>query len=156
MQRALKKYKRSYERLSSLNVSWNDFEALATSIQKECTDEFGEEELPWSSDTVIGGLVENEIRRRKAESASWLASLEKQVSTISTLSVTDANRLHQLASNPPAIVTEPHVKRATEIVDKVESHLSSLKVEWLFEKYKELSPKAKKDFLVKASKLGSD
>ena len=155
MQRALKKYKRGYERLSSLNVSWGDFETLATSIQKECTDEFGEEELPWPSDNVIGELVENEIRRREAESASWLTPIENQVKNLMTMSVTDANHLHQLASAPPIIVTESHARRAAQIVSKVEDRLDALKIEWLLEKFKELKPGSQKEFIALVQKLSN-
>jgi hypothetical protein len=63
------------------------------------------------------------------------------------MSAADANRLHARASSPPAILTEPHVKRLKTVVKGIESRLEELAVEWLVEKFGALPEPAKKKFL---------
>ena len=64
------------------------------------------------------------------------------------------NRLYNQASNPPPIVSDSDLKIAASVVKRVEERLVSLNIEWLLEKFKELSQAAKKDFL-QNSKLGA-
>jgi hypothetical protein len=63
------------------------------------------------------------------------------------MSAVEANRLHTRASAPPPILTEPHAKRLEKVLKQVETRLDGLKIDWLVEKFKELSPPLRKKFL---------
>lgn len=55
--------------------------------------------------------------------------------------------MHDRASRPPVILTDDHRVRLEEINKKIETRLSNLKIDWLIEKYKELTPEMQKQFL---------
>lgn len=67
-----------------------------------------------------------------------------------------ANRFHSRVSKPPPVATESHLKRAAMVAKKVEARLEALSIEWLLEKFKDLPPKAKKDFLQRAQRLAEN
>jgi len=66
---------------------------------------------------------------------------------MSMLSAADANRLHSRASVPPAILTEIHNEERVELLKKIEGRLDDLKIDWLVERFKELSAPLKKKCL---------
>jgi hypothetical protein len=51
------------------------------------------------------------------------------------------------------VATEPHLKRAAVFSKKVQARLNDLSVEWLIEKFKELPPKARREFIQRAQRL---
>jgi len=108
---------------------------------------FGEEEIPWTPDDAIGGFLISFTKQRKDASAIWIDTLESEAADVASMSAADANRLHARASSPPAILTEPHVKRLKTVVKGIESRLEELAVEWLVEKFGALPEPAKKKFL---------
>ena len=154
MRRALRIYQKDYTRLSDENLNWAEFETLAEEIRKEWATAFGDEEPPWPPDDIMDGFVQDISKRRKEVSTTWIDSMEAQVEGIPSMPADEANRFHSRVSKPPPAVTESHLKRAAIIARKVEARLDTLSVEWLLEKFKELPPKAKKDFLQRAQKLG--
>ncbi|MBU3932524.1 MAG: hypothetical protein KKF01_08805, partial [Proteobacteria bacterium] len=154
MRRALRLYQKDYQHLASDNLSWGEFEVLADKMRQEYTATLGEEELPWPPDEAIDGFVQDISKRRKEASMAWINSVEAQAEAIPAMPATEANRFHSRVSNPPPVVTEPHLKRAAVVAKKVEARLVALNVEWLLEKFKELPTKGKKDFLLRVQKLG--
>ena len=154
MRRALRIYQKDYTRLSDENLNWAEFETLAEEMRKEWATTFGDEEPPWPPDDTMDGFVQDISKRRKEVSTTWIDSMEAQVEGIPSMPADEANRFHSRVSKPPPAVTESHLKRAAIIARKVEARLDTLSVEWLLEKFKELPPKAKKDFLQRAQKLG--
>ncbi len=154
MRRALRIYQKDYTRLSDENLNWAEFETLVEEIRKEWATAFGDEEPPWPPDDTMDGFVQDISKRRKEVSTTWIDSMEAQVEGIPSMPADEANRFHSRVSKPPPVVTEAHLKRAAIIARKVEVRLEALSVEWLLEKFKELPPKAKKDFLQRAQRLG--
>jgi hypothetical protein len=154
MRRALRLYQKDYTRLSDENLNWAEFETLVEEIRKEWATAFGDEEPPWPPDDTMDGFVQDISKRRKEVSTTWIDSMEAQVEGIPSMPADEANRFHSRVSKPPPVVTEAHLKRAAIIARKVEVRLEALSVEWLLEKFKELPPKAKKDFLQRAQRLG--
>jgi hypothetical protein len=59
----------------------------------------------------------------------------------------EANSIHKRIINPPPFVTDSHRKRSATIFKQVEARLNTLSIEWLIEKFKELSDKGKKEFM---------
>lgn len=155
MRRALRLYHKDYTRLSDENLNWDEFETLAEEIRKEWVATLGEEEPPWLPDDTMDGFVQAISKRRKRTSTAWIESIEAQVESIPAMLADEANRFHNRVRTPPPLVTDPHLTRAAVVVRKVRARLDALSVEWLLEKFKELPPKAKKDFLQRAQELGA-
>jgi len=156
MRRALRLYQKDYTRLSDENLNWGKFDTLSEEMRKEWATTFGDEEPPWPPGETMDGFIQDISKRRKEGSTAWIDSIEAQEEGIPSMPADEANRFHNRVSKPPPVVTEAHLKRATIIAKKVETRLDTLSVEWLLEKFKELPPKAKKDFLQRAQKLGDN
>ncbi|RPH52311.1 MAG: hypothetical protein EHM85_03425 [Desulfobacteraceae bacterium] len=156
MRRALRLYQKEYTRLSDDNLNWGEFETLIEEIRKEWAVTLGEEEPPWLPDDTMDGFVQAISKRRKLNSTAWIESIEAQVESIPAMPADEANRFHNRILTPPPVVTDPHLQRTAVVVRKVRARLDALNVEWLLEKFKELPPKAKKDFMQRAQKLGGD
>jgi len=154
MRRAVRLYQKDYTRLSDDNLSWREFESLTEEIRKEWIATLGEEEPPWLPGDIVENFVQEISKRRKQASAAWIVSIEAQVDAIPSMVAEDANRVYSRVIRPSPLVTEAHLKRAAIISRKVEARLEALSVDWLLEKFKELPPKAKKDFLQRAQQLG--
>jgi len=154
MRRALRLYQKDYTRLSDENLNWGKFDTLSEEMRKEWATTFGDEEPPWPPGETMDGFIQDISKRRKEGSTTWIDSIETQEEGIPSMPADEANRFHNRVSKPPPVVTEAHLKRAAIIAKKVEARLETLSVEWLLEKFKELPPKAKKDFLQRAQKLG--
>jgi aryl carrier-like protein len=63
------------------------------------------------------------------------------------MSAIEANRLDTRISAPPAVLTESHKKRVASAAKLVQRRLDSLKIDWLVEKFKELSTELRRKFL---------
>jgi len=153
MQRALQIYQKDYKHLKDERLTWSEFEALSESLQQEAESSFGNEELPWPPKETIIGFVDVISKQRKQASLWWIKQVESDVEEVSTMSAAEANRLHEKAVNPPPFITEQHADRAAKVVRQIEARLEALKIEWLVEKFKELNPQSKKNFLKIASDL---
>jgi len=153
MRGALKLFQKNYKSLSEENLSWGEFETLAEEIRKEWTTTFGDEELPWPPDKILDGFIQDISRRRKEISTAWIDSIEAHAEAILSMPTNEADRFYSRVIKPPPAVTEPHLKRAAVVARKIEARLETLKVEWLLEKFKELPPKIRKDFLRQAQTL---
>ena len=80
-------------------------------------------------------------------------NIKSECSLIFTMETIDANRLYTKANNPPPYITEPDMKDLNKMISQIEEHLNKLAVEWLIEKYRELSDSSKKDFLEVAKQI---
>jgi hypothetical protein len=147
MRRALRIYQKDYQQLRKRGLTWPEFERLADQCREEAITALGEDEPPWSPDDAIAEFVESLSKRRKEASESWTKSLEDEVAQLRSLAVADVSRMHSRASNPPAVLTVPHVKRVKKIVEQIETRLDALKIEWLLEKFRELSGPLQKKFM---------
>jgi hypothetical protein len=156
MRSAIKQYQRGYELLCDESLTLAGFETLADEIKQECATAIGDEEIPWPPDKTIDGFVKEISKRRKERSSSWLRSVEAEAAEVATMPATEANRLHSRLSNPPAVLTEADAKRLGPITKKVTARLEQLSVEWLIERYRELPPKVKKEFLRRVQQISDE
>ena len=147
MRRALRTYQEDYKQLVDERLTWSQFANLAGKLQGEAEQTIKDDDVPWSPSEVIQEFVQQISKRRKEASTTWIESMEADASAVSSMPAADANRLHTRASSPPAVLTEPHGKRLEKIVARIEARLDSLKIEWLVEKFKELSPPLRKKFI---------
>jgi hypothetical protein len=151
MRKALRSYQNVYGQLNDDQLLWSEFKALARNLEVEAQKTLGEDELPWSPEDVINSLVKVISKRRTEASSAWIQSIEEEAILVATMAAAEANRLHARADNPPATLTETHANRLSKIVNDVETRLNALKIDWLVEKFKELSPTMRQEFLSKVS-----
>ena len=148
MKKALKIFREAYQRLSDDSISWKEFKKIANEIKKECENHLVDDEVPWTVDEVIDSFIKGHSKNREQKSLVWINRLKESTKSINTLTVTDANRLNDQLSNPPAVLTIEHEKILSMLKQKVHEHLDNKKFEWLVEMFKELPEDRMRDFLV--------
>ena len=152
MRRALRLYQKDYRQLDDDRLTWVEFEALAASLLSEVQADLGEEEIPWPPDEAIAAFVAIVTKTRKDASAAWIEAMETEAASVGTMSASDANRLHVRAGSPPVVLTEVHTKCLAKVVQRIETRLDALKIDWLVEKFKALGPALKQEFLSRIQK----
>jgi hypothetical protein len=110
-------------------------------------DAVGEDEPPWEPLETIENFRKLIAESREEKSLEWIRDLEKETTDFESLNTADINSLHARANCPPAVLADNHRARLEEINKKIEKHLSKLKIDWLIEKFRELSPEMQKQFL---------
>lgn len=150
---ALLQFKRSYGRLNDINLIWSSFDKLSADIEHETVSQLAEDELPWLAEDVIKSIVKTISDYRKELSKEWTDEILALEPDISEMDVAAANQLQNKLSSPPAYVTDAHLKKLEKIRTTLEKRLSEIKIEWLVEKYYELSEKDKEKFMRTISTL---
>ncbi len=153
IQRVLQTYQHDYLQLQDRRLDWQELDALMEKLQSEAQEAYGDEEIPWEVDETFSNFYKSISKQRKSESLSWIKTIESEILNLDNMSTSEASRLHHKATHPPAILTEQHIERLKKIEKKVETHLESLKIEWLIEKFSELPDLAKKKFMEIVSQL---
>jgi hypothetical protein len=156
MRTAIRQYHRGYELLCDDSLTWAGLDSLADEIRQECATAIGDEGTPWPPDNTIDAFVKDISKRRKERSAAWVRAAETEAAGVATMLATEANRLHSRLSNPPAVLTEADARRLDAITKKVTARLEDLSVEWLIEKYRELPPKIRKEFLRRVHQIADE
>ena len=147
MRPALRTYQEDYKQLADARLTWPEFEALAETLQKDTQAIIDDDDVPWPPSKVLSAFATVISKQRKEASAAWIDAIKEDAAEVTLMSAADANRLHVRASAPPAVLTDPHTQRLGKILKNVETRLDALKIDWLVEKYKELSPPLQKQFL---------
>lgn len=153
MKKMLRLYRSFNHRLSDKNLSWDAFEKLSEDCIQEGHTLLGENEIPWSPEDMVEIFVKLNSKERKEKSQAWLDELEKYSSELDAMDASQANRFLNRLNTPPAFVTESHQKVAKKIAQMVTKKLTSLEMEWLIEKFKELPAKSQKEFLATVKSL---
>ena len=96
---------------------------------------------------MIKNIVKTISDIRKQLSKEWADEISELETAIPEMDVASANQLQNKLSSPPAYVTDAHLKKLEKIRTTLEKRLSEIKIEWLVEKFKELSDKDRKKFL---------
>lgn len=147
MRRALRLYQEDYKRLSNERLTWDEFEKLTDEINTSTSETIQDGEAPWAPDDVIDAFVNTIAKQRKQASGEWIEALQRASEAADSMSAAEANRLHDRANSPPAVLTETHEKRRQKIIQAIEKRLDALKLDWLVEKFKELNGPMRKKFL---------
>jgi hypothetical protein len=147
MRRALRLYEKIYQDLADERLTWPALGELAERCRQDAIGTFGESEPPWTPEETIGAFVDTISKRRTEASALWIASVEADAVGIASMAAADANRLHVRTSSPPSYLTPPDTARLTRTREALETRLDVLKIDWLLEKFRELSPQLRKRFL---------
>jgi len=147
MRKAVRIYQEGRRQLADDRLTWPEFEALAERLKAETAEVIKEDDVPWSPADAIDGFVESISKGRKQASTEWIDRIESEVVGIESMSAIEANRLDTRISAPPAVLTESHKKRVASAAKLVQRRLDSLKIDWLVEKFKELSTELRRKFL---------
>ena len=123
------------------------FIELEARLISKCEKELSEEEIPWDYEIVIKELISKESLIRIEKSAEWIKEIVKNESTIHKMNASEANQLLNQTLNPPLYISNDHREHISRISKKLNDRLSDLSIEWLIEKFNELSDKNKKEFL---------
>jgi hypothetical protein len=149
--RALQLYKQAYGRLNDLSLSWDDFNKLLKELEKEALRSLPDEGYPWLPDETIKALAANVSDNRKHLSKEWTDLVLASEPDIPLMDVSSANQLQNKITRYPSYITDSHLKKLSKLEKVLEKRLSEIKIEWLVEKFKELSEKDRKKFVNKIS-----
>jgi hypothetical protein len=147
MRRALEVYQQDYRRLNDQRLTWDQFHEKVEDARKTTAEVIVEGEVPWSPDDVIDAFVDAISKQRTQASTAWIEDIEEAAKSVDSMSAAEANQLHDRANTPPALLTESHEIRRQKVVQRIEKRLDALKLEWLVEKFKELTGLLRKKFL---------
>jgi hypothetical protein len=147
MRRALRTYQEDRLQLADERLTWPEFERLAEKIKNDTSQVIQEDDVPWPPSQVVEGFVDAISKDRKLASREWIERIETEAAEVDTMWAPEANRLEAKLTTPPAVLTEPHQRKLESILHSVHRRLDSLKIEWLVERFKELSPELREKFL---------
>ncbi len=112
-----------------------------------------EEEVPWDFDEVVESFSNFISQEREARSTSWFIKISEDEPLVTSMAAETANKLLHQLSSPPLYLTEKDWENLNALKQKVIQRLSELNIEWLIEKFKELSMAKQTEFIELASEL---
>lgn len=134
-------------RLDNLQLPEDEFEKIRTEGKKDFIERYDEEEPPWDLDESIDIMVNAIIQKRERASREWterMASLCSDANGLSIEALEDA--LRNLAETPPYF-NDKDRNDIDGLKAGIKQLLENKGVEWLVEKFKQLSPSGKDQFL---------
>lgn len=135
-------------RLDALGLSQVDFETLSAKLKEDFISRFTAEEPPWDPEETIDKLIIEVTQKRNIASKEWTNRIEERYADVENLTIQDGNTaLQTLSVLPPYFNAKKDGKQIERIKKVIQAHLEKQGVEWLFEKYRQLSSSAKKAFL---------
>ena len=141
-----------YQQMNNDALSWSELAKLIDKLKDETSQTFSTSVVPWDIEGVLNELSASVSSRRTERSNEWVGSLETGLDGLENMDVTDANRLHGRATAPPCYITENDEARRLACLQQIESRLNNLKIDWLVEKFQELSKDMQTRFLSLVSK----
>ncbi|HBN26824.1 MAG TPA: hypothetical protein DD405_05085 [Desulfobacteraceae bacterium] len=105
------------------------------------------DELPWPPEDVIQTFYVHMRKQRESKSQQWMSSWDEKLKDLETLNANQAKQLMGQLLNSPLFLTQDHKDHLVVLVGNVDKHLSKLSVDWLVEKFKELSRDRRLEFL---------
>jgi len=152
LQRTLRMYQDMYRQLADDSLTWKELKDRSQLLMQRAEEEVGESEVPWLPKETLGSLLDSISKRRKQASQEWIGEIEAETTRVSKMSASEAGRLHERASNSPAFLNDQDSKRLKKAVSTIERRLSTLKIEWMVEKFRELSAAERGEFLSRIKK----
>lgn len=153
MRKGLRLFQACYRRISDEDLSWEQLDASNAALTAECEKELSDEELPWDYEEVLGAFLSSVTEVRQAKSAEWIAQADVDSNDIETMDAANANQVLNRVSSPPVFVTDDHRQQAITLQEVLSVHLRTLSLDWLIEKFKELSEGDRCEFLRRIDKL---
>lgn len=146
MSRVIKQYESAYERLSEDILNWSQFNTLEEQLRNELKSNWGEEEIPWEPDEVMDTFIKIIGSNRRKKSQDWIDRISIEYKNLDKMDARNVNQLHTQISLTPTFLTKEHIEDQEVMLKIIENKLSDLKIEWLLEKFKELSQEEKNKY----------
>lgn len=153
IKRALRLFIDCNETIVNGSYSWDQFKQLEENLTLKCEDELSEEEIPWNSTMIIKALIANESFIRIDKSNKWMNSIRSRKSEIRKMNAIEANQFLMQISAPPLFVTDEHKTSLAEIFTLIDERINNLSIDYLIEKFKELSYDKRVEFFGIIGKL---
>ncbi len=147
MKKALKVFRDCNEYITNTSITWEEFNKLEDRLLSKCSDDLTDEEVPWDYDEVIKELISRQALIRTKKSKEWMDLIIRKESEISKMNAGEANQLVNQISVPPLFITKEDREHLGRINKKVVTRLNDLSIEYLIEKFNELSLDKKEEFV---------
>jgi len=147
MKAVVQTFLRIKDELSSLHVSVSDYPLRVQGARVMLSGSFAESEVTWDVPKCFDALVREADQHRSEAAIAWLEEISDEASGLATMTTQEARDLLRTISNPPPYFSgEGLQSQLLRLRGSAESYLEGKGVEWLFEKYLELSPSGRKSF----------
>jgi hypothetical protein len=153
MKKAIKIYRSCYGELNNTSLSWDQFNSMKDYLIERFEPELEEDEVPWNLEEVLDFFSNAVSKDRKNRSEEWMKKVFGFEMVNENMNASDANALLREISSPPLFLTKEHSEQLDTLRKKITQHLSNLNIEWLIEKFKELTLPKKTEFLEIANRL---
>jgi hypothetical protein len=155
LRRVLKDYERVYRQLQDETLSGKELDSTISKCKAELESTYGEKDIPWKAGETLSSLIVQIITSRNERSSDWIRNMELAIHEVDKLSVAEANRLYDRASNPPALLKDEDAVHLLGLKQRIEDRLKSLALDWLIEKFVDLPIDSKRKFIQMATqKMG--
>jgi len=151
MEKALFFYRDAIKQLTDEDISYERFLHKANALINEASGLLEEEEIPWPPDEAMKKVITFSENLHKQKAKSWIEAIEKRSRNLDGLSISELSQLHGQLSMRQEFITKEDEKSIQSLKESVENRLNKKSVEWLYEKFLELSEKAKTEFKKKIS-----
>lgn len=154
MQKAIKLFKESYSKLYDFSLDWKQFEALTAKIKTDAGVKYGDNDPPpWDIEETIDVLSEEISEIRKDKAIEWLKPFLNNESRISVMGVKEADGLRSKLLSKSPLLSDEQIEIAQRLAEKAEERCNGLEVEWLYQKFMQLSENAQEIFLSKIGRI---
>ncbi len=134
--------------LGSIQIPTDDFNTQKETARKDFLDRFTEAEPPWDLEETFDSMIEACEKARSEASKNWFDSISERAAELSSMTLQQADELLRTLFTPPVYFCGTALdKKLVTLRTKIEKHLESKGVEWLYERFQQLSPSAQKAFL---------
>lgn len=134
--------------LGSIQIPTDDFNTQKETARKDFLDRFTEAEPPWDLEATFDSMIEACEKARNEASKNWFDSISERASELSSMTLQQADELLRTLSTPPVYFCGTALdKKLVTLRNKIEKHLEGKGVEWLYERFLQLSPTARKSFI---------
>ncbi len=153
MKKVIKIFRACYVELRNMNLSWKEFSSLKDQLIDRFQAETENEEVPWNFEEVLEDYSNKVSEDRSNRSEEWLETVLLDEALVDNMDASRANALLRQISSPPLFLTKEHSERLIIFKVRVIQRLSDLNIEWLLEKFKELTLPKRTEFIELAKGL---
>lgn len=133
---------------NQLQMSESDFEVQKKSARAEFISRFKGSDPPWDLSETFDKMIKECEKHRNNAAKDWFENIQERAAELTTMTSQQADELLRLIQAvPPYFCGDAYEKKLAVLANKIEKHLDSKGVEWLYERYTQLSPTAQKSFL---------
>ncbi|MGM0608254.1 MAG: hypothetical protein ACQESP_07540 [Candidatus Muiribacteriota bacterium] len=148
MQRALDLFDYYYNELNKSELTWNQYYNHLEKFKSEILIKYGDFDLPpWDLKKTIEILSDEIVDGRKFKAQNWISKFITIEDQIEDMNVERADKILKELEFPPAFLSEDETVIATRIHEKARKRCDDFKLEWLFQRFKELPENLKPVFI---------